>query len=617
MAANRVRARSTRPRRAWVRRRARLRPLLAALLVIATLSGCSSTGGLLGRAEEDGPVERPDADATYDVLVAEVAARDGDIEGALEALDRAIVKDPGSAYLAYRASRFAAQLDEIDRAIVYGETGLALDPDDIEGRRFLGRLYLHQRRYSDVERTLRDHNERPIDSESALLLFQMYMERGQMTTALTTARLLLEAEPENLGAYMAVATIYERLREFEQAEAALRQGLEYHPNRFVLYSRLARVRRAAGDRSGEIEIYYEVLENEPDHHGTLVSLGEAQIATGDVAGAIRTYRRLVEAHPSDVQAIKRLASLEFSAGDPVAAAERFEAAAAANPGRPDLAYALGQVRRALGETDAALAAFARVPAGHPLHTDARMQIATIYEERGDLDAALAEVEALRAVRSDRPIEFHAASLRARSGDLEGGVALLEEMLEENPGDEEVLYQIGVLYGMAKRNDDAMQMMERVLEENPDNAHALNYIGYTLAERGEDLDRAERLIIRATEIAPDDGYIADSLGWVYYMRARPLMERGSRDAALELLERARDQLRLADDLTGGDPVVSEHLGDVHLLMDDRDAALEYYERAVEQDHREDEQPNLLEKLDRLRLDLQSEGSAGRSSESSNP
>lgn len=573
------------------------------LLLVCLLSG--ALGCAAGRgpgARSAGKLERPDAGASYDVLVAEIAAREGQPELALEALDRAIAKDPGSAYLRYRASRFAAQLEELDRAIAYGESGMELDPGDVEGRRFLGRLYLHRREYDAVERTLRDADERPLDSESALLLFQMYIERGQMASALTTARLLLEADPENLGGYMAVATVYERLRQYDDAEEVLRQGLQYHADRFVLYSRLARVRRSAGDREGEIAVYREALEQHPDHHGMLLSLGEAQIAANDMAGALETYRRLVDAHPGDVQAVKRLASLEYAAGDPEAAAARFAAAAAANPDRPDLVYSLGQVERALGRGESAIEAFDRVPPGHPLYPEARMQVASILEEQGDLDAALVELERLRGLREERAIEFHTASLRARTGDLAGGIALLEAMLEADPADQEVLYEIGVLYGTAKDTARAIEYMEKVLDANPDNAHALNYIGYTLAERGEDLDRAERLIVRALEISPDDGYIADSLGWVYYMQARPLMERGRRDDALVLLERAREQLRLADDLTGGDPVVSEHLGDVYLLMDDPTAALQYYERAVDQKYRAAEQPDLIEKLDRLRTDL---------------
>lgn len=582
-------------------RRACARASTMALAMALALSfGCASGRGMGSRGS--GKLVRPEADATYDVLVAEVAAREGDPELALDALDRAIEKDPDSAYLHYRASRFAAQLEDVDRAIAYGEAGMALDPGDIEGRRFLGRLYLHQREYDRVELTLRDADERPLDSEAALLLFQMYIERGQMASALTTARLLLEDDPENLGGYMAVATVYERLRQYEDAEEVLRQGLEYHPDRFVLYSRLARVRRSAGDRAGEIDVYREALEQHPDHHGMLLSLGEAQIAAGDMEGAVETYRQLVASHPGDVQAVKRLASLEYAAGDPEAAAARFAAAVEANPDRPDLAFSLGQVERALGRNEAALVAFDRVPSSHPLYGESRMQVASILEEEGDLAGALVELERLRVIRDERAIVFHTASLRARTGDLEGGIALLESMLADDPGDQEVLYEIGVLYGMAKENAKAIEYMQRVLDENPDNAHALNYIGYTLAERGEDLDRAERLIVRALELSPDDGYIADSLGWVYYMQARPLMEHGRRDDGLALLERAREQLRLADDLTGGDPVVSEHLGDVYLLMNERTRALEYYERAVGQKYREAEQPELIEKLDRLRGDL---------------
>ena len=55
--------------------------------------------------------------------------------------------------------------------------------------------------------------------------------------------------------------------------------------------------------------------------------------------------------------------------------------------------------------------------------------------------------------------------------------------------------------------------------------------------------------------------------------------------------------------GGDPVISEHLGDVYLLMDDKSRALEHYEEALHLKHRPEEQPNLLEKLEDLRRELE--------------
>ena len=214
---------------------------------------------------------------------------------------------------------------------------------------------------------------------------------------------------------------------------------------------------------------------------------------------------------------------------------------------------------------------------------------------------LAELERVRALRPSRSLDFHVASLRAQTGDFEGGKALLES-LQVGEADDDVLYQLGVLHGLHQRVDEALEYMRRTLEHNPENAHALNYIGYTLAERGERLDEAEAMIRRALEQRPNDGFITDSLGWVYYMRGRPLLEGGDHAQGLEYLEKARDQLSLAAELTGGDPVVSEHLGDVHHLLDDKQRALDFYREAVEFDFRVDEQPELLEKLEQLQNEL---------------
>ena len=59
---------------------------------------------------------------------------------------------------------------------------------------------------------------------------------------------------------------------------------------------------------------------------------------------------------------------------------------------------------------------------------------------------------------------------------------------------------------------------------------------------------------------------------------------------------------ADELTGGDPVISEHIGDIHLLLGDRERALDRFEEAAALGVREDEQPHLLEKLENLRREL---------------
>jgi tetratricopeptide (TPR) repeat protein len=88
-----------------------------------------------------------------------------------------------------------------------------------------------------------------------------------------------------------------------------------------------------------------------------------------------------------------------------------------------------------------------------------------------------------------------------------------------------------------------------------------------------------------------------------MRARPLVKEGQHREARKFIDRALEQLKLADDLTGGDPVVSEHIGDTYLLLDDKERALQSFEEAVRLEPRFSEQPELLEKLETLRRELQ--------------
>ena len=88
-----------------------------------------------------------------------------------------------------------------------------------------------------------------------------------------------------------------------------------------------------------------------------------------------------------------------------------------------------------------------------------------------------------------------------------------------------------------------------------------------------------------------------------MRARPLVEAGEKKRAREYIDRALAELEKAAELTGGDPVISEHLGDAYLLLDDRRQALDKFEEAARLGPREDEQPHLNEKLETLRREFE--------------
>ena len=161
---------------------------------------------------------------------------------------------------------------------------------------------------------------------------------------------------------------------------------------------------------------------------------------------------------------------------------------------------------------------------------------------------------------------------------------LQQGLKLDPENDQMYFRLGVIYDKMDRKADSIDAMKSALKLDPKNPSALNYLGYTYADMGQNLDEAEQLIQQALTYKPDDGYITDSLGWVYY-------KKGLYRKALECLEKA---VKLIPD----DPTILEHIGDTHLKLDHPQKALEYYRLALAKKEKENEKTDLQAKIQEL-------------------
>jgi len=111
-------------------------------------------------------VVREERSADYDVLVAESARAEGDYKASRAAFLRAAEKDPDSAFIHDRLARLAWQLEDVEGAVREAERAFELDPERVEIRLFLGRLYRLTRDFEGLDRVLRDAEGRPLDADS-------------------------------------------------------------------------------------------------------------------------------------------------------------------------------------------------------------------------------------------------------------------------------------------------------------------------------------------------------------------------------------------------------------------------------------------------------------------
>lgn len=207
---------------------------------------------------------------------------------------------------------------------------------------------------------------------------------------------------------------------------------------------------------------------------------------------------------------------------------------------------------------------------------------------GKPDEAVAEAD--RAVQlSDEgnrlSLRLFRAEILKMADRLERAEAECRELLQETrepKGIREIRYTLSGIYSAAHTPEKAEEQLRLILRTNPDDAVINNDLGYLMADRGVNLDEAERLIRKAIELdqkpgqegksilteenRPNAAYV-DSLGWVLFRRGRFAEARRELEKAVALPEGASD------------PVVWDHLGDVYFRLGDLGQARTAWTKAV--------------------------------------
>jgi Flp pilus assembly protein TadD len=114
-------------------------------------------------------------------------------------------------------------------------------------------------------------------------------------------------------------------------------------------------------------------------------------------------------------------------------------------------------------------------------------------------------------------------------------------------------------------------LRKLIKLKPDHAQAYNALGYTLADRTDRYVEAKQYIEKALALAPEDPFILDSMGWVYFRM-------GDHQEGLTYLERAYK--------TRADPEIAAHLGEL-LWVKGRQSDAEKLWRESQKEHPENE------------------------------
>jgi tetratricopeptide (TPR) repeat protein len=296
-----------------------------------------------------------------------------------------------------------------------------------------------------------------------------------------------------------------------------------------------------------------------------MQLGRELAAERKLAEAREQFREAEKLTKSDPQAAYAIGLLSLQLEEYLEAQVAFTRALKQGYREPTSIYlGLGQAAEGLKRYEEAIGWYQKVEAGDWVR--AQLKIATLIARQQGLAAGreyLQRIEARTEDDSIQMIQVEAQLLRDAKAWNET-YEMLSHAVAKYPDSFELLYD----RAMAAERIDKLDVLEadlrKVIKMKPDYAHAYNALGYTLADKTKRLTEAKDLIEKAYKLQPDDPFILDSLGWVYYRM-------GQTQAAIKHLQTAYGQRP--------DPEIAAHYGEVLWSAGNHDEARKIWNAAL--------------------------------------
>ena len=538
-------------------------PFLLVLALLPCLLSNSCASSRLARTAHAARGLSSTAEVNYQFLVYQDLLRQGRKEDAAETLAGLAAAHPSPDLAVELANLYWGQ-NEREKATETLEHARNAFPGSRQIVFYLANAYQMRRMNDAAIKVLETFLAAHASDESAIQeLASLCIDTGRHKEATELLGRIPQANRDATVAYL-MAKAASGAGRNKDAIGHLRAAVAQDAGLMVAWAELAGLLEAEGDLKGAQEAYQRMLslgEESPEIRAKLVRLAIRQ------KNPAKAVTMLKDGQTGKSQLLDAMSAL-VEAGYPKQARQVLDMLETADPASPDLPfYKAVLVYEGDKNPKAAMQILAQVSPDNPNYDKSLSFRVQIASEIGDTLAARAIVREARERFPDRR-EFAGleAALKDKAGDTAGAAKTLEEALVTWPDDLDLLYRYGVALEKLKRRDEAKTTMERIVAKDATHPDALNYLGYSLAEEGRDLERALGMIEKALEKEPDNPFFLDSLAWTLYKLKRL-------DEALTTIEKA-----IAHKVK--DAIIWEHYGDIAAAAGRRTEAQKAYRSALD-------------------------------------
>jgi tetratricopeptide (TPR) repeat protein len=592
----------------------------AKALLLAVSLGCL----MFGQTPAETPKPDNKAGAYYNFAMGRVYAELAQAYGnkpeyltkAIQHYREALKLDPGASLVFEELTDLYIQTNHLGDAVTQAEEMLKLNPDNVDARRMLGRIYMKMISTQDnrinedylkkaIEQLQKVTEKDPKDSESWVALGRLYRVSNNSVDAEKAYNKALEAEADNEEALTGLAMLYSDLGDNKRAIEKLKLATEKNPNERTLIA-LGTAYETMRDYKDAADTFKQALEMAPDNARLQAGLANNLMLSDRVEEALSIFQKLSDEDPTNVQPKLRIAEIYRVKRDYVKAAEALKKAKALNPADMEVRYeevrlleaqnkyteAIGLLKGLVDETvrpkySAAegaargqlleeLASLYRSNAQYTESVDAYRK-ATALNKENSLDNSKQIIDTYRAAKNAdgvrKEVDAAAAELRAQmkgKGDVPSLLMLAS------------VYEKGKFFAEeAKALDEAEKVAANTKEKEK-----VYFMRGAMFERQKKVEPAEAEFRKVLASNPEDYSTLNYLGYMLVdhklrveeatqMIKKALDGDPENGAYLDSLgwayyqqgkfEEAEGLLTRALERIGPDPTVHDHLGDVYFKL----------------------------------------------------
>jgi len=459
---------------------------------------------------------------------------------AIEAYKKAYALDPKSPVIGERLAEMYWKAQRTKEAESEAKEILKRDPNDVQSRRLLGRIYL--RSLGDVNagsgqsetankaiEQFREINRLdPTDAESALWLARLYRLKNEHDKSGQVLRAILKTDPDNEQAVEQLTQLL--MDEGKSAEAVeLLEGITAHSPTPVLLDLLGDAYSQAHELAKAEAAYRKAAEADPSELSHQRGLGQTLLAEEKYREALAVYQKLSDLMPDDSDVYLRIAQIYRELHQLDKAEENLVKARQYAPGSLEVMYNEGMLYESQGRYEDAIRVLsdavmgikgqsATMPSRRRSLSILYQQLGQLYREVQNYQAAVYTFEELGHLgdEEDRRARMMIMDTYRAAKDLQKALQTGKEAMAKYPADPGIRTSYALLIGENGQTDDAVKILRAHLHGDTNDRETLLNIAQVY-ERGRRYKEAEESA-HAAEVLPgqprDNEMVWFLLGAIY-------------------------------------------------------------------------------------------------------